>query len=506
MAVEELTPKQINDLDQELGSAFAWGERLFGSFTEDDVVSLAWSLEPDDFAKMLADDGNAEKIARVLTLPVRGAAWHITGSGPEADLVRENVGPMMDRLIEQCTTAVIYRRTYFEKVWTLDPAGNFVYDKIAWRPPSSCVPRFDRKTGEEQGFYQRITDAGWWRVYEKRRGEDVPGQITIPRQKAFVYTHGRHREPVKGVSDLQVAYNAYKKKRKLKFLWAQYLENQSLPKIATYGRDTGDAQRNAQYMAQARASGIIPMVKQADMGTPWEIIESSGRGADQFIEAIRYYDWEQTNSVLAGFTELASSASGTGSYALSSDQSEFFLASEQALADEIADQIIENVFTPLATVNFGVDAPIPGLVIGPIGRQQTDRALKLLEQIVTATRPMVPYEFVGFLLNQVSESMGLDISQVAAVVEAWGERMQVGMEQALAEQAASAQASSSTTPVAKMSKKALDGLTGLERGIKDKPADTATTSSSAVERSGVNGMKAPARHLSKRDKARRAKT
>lgn len=502
MAVEELTPKQIKDLDKEFGSAFAWGERLFGSYAEDDVVSLAWSLEPDDFAKMLADDGNAEKIERVLSLPVRGAAWHVTGTGPGADLVRDNVGPMLDRLIEQCTAAVVYRRTFFEKVWTYEN-GHFVYDKIAWRPPSSCVPRFNRKTGEEQGFYQRVTDAGWWRVVEKREGEDedVPGQITIARHKAFVYTHGRHREPVKGVSDLEVAYNAYKKKRKLKFLWAQYLENQSLPKIAAYGRDSGDAQRNAEYLAAARASGIIPMVKQADMGQPWDIIESSGRGADQFIEAIRYYDWEQTNSVLAGFTELASSATSTGSYALSTDQSEFFLASEQALADEIADQIIESVFTPLVTINFGVDADVPNLVIGPIGRQQTDRALELLKQIVTATRPMVPYEFVGFLLNQVSESMGLDISQVAEVVQAWGERMQIGMEQALAEQAASAQASSSTTAVAKMSKKALDGLTGLERGVRDEPNPT---SSPAIEQSGVNGMKAPARHLSKRDKARRS--
>lgn len=159
------------------------------------------------------------------------------------------------------------------------------------------------------------------------------------------------------------------------------------------------------------------MLRDPDGDKPWDVIEASGRGADQFAEAIRYYDWEQTTSVLAGFTELANAAaSGTGSYALSADQSEFFLASEQAVADEIADQIVEGLFRPLTVVNFGVDAEVPGLRIGPVGNRQTDRALALVEQIIGSASPNVPAEFTGALLAAVAESLGLDTEQLTAAL------------------------------------------------------------------------------------------
>lgn len=488
-SIEELTPDQVKKLDDELGSMFGYGDRLFGSFTDDNTVSLAWDLEAADFNEMLAKDDNARKIERVLSLPIRGAAWHITGTGPGADLVRDNLGSMLGRIIEQCTAAVVYRRSFFEKVWTTDTDGHLVFDKVAWRPPASCTARFDRKTGVEQGFYQRITDAGWWQ-YTQAKGEDIPGQITIPRHKAFVYTNGRHREPVKGVSDLEVAFNAYGKKTKLKFLWSQYLENQSLPKMAIYGRDPGDAQRNATAMAKAKASSYVPMVLTEGMPKPFDAIESSGRGADQFIEAIRYYDWAQTNSVLAGFTELASSQQSSGSYALSSDQSESFLASEQALADDIADQIVESLFTPLVVVNFGTEVEVPKLQIGPIGRQQTDRALALLEKIVGATRPMVPLQFVSELLIQVAEQVGLDTSKVAEIVETWGEDMQDQLQAAFAAQVAAAQ-----------QPQTMSNPPGQPPLVGEPEAETAVEPEPA--RSSVNVMKAPARTPSKRDRARR---
>jgi hypothetical protein len=219
-------------------------------------------------------------------------------------------------------------------------------------------------------------------------------------------------------------------------------------------------------------------------------MESSGRGADQFYQAIQYYDWEQTNSVLAGFTELASSASsGVGSYALSADQSEFFLQSEQALADDIADQIVECVFAPLVALNFGVDAEVPGLTIGPIGNRQTDRALSLLESIIGSTRPNVPMQFVGFLINQVAEALGLDAGEVAALVEQWGTDMQAQLQAA---QAAQVAAASQPVPMANPgSQQPLQGVQAAE-AVAPAPA------------SDVNMMKAPARTPSKRDRRRRA--
>lgn len=487
---EVLTPDEVNKLNDELGTSFGLGDRLFGAF-DDDHVSLAYDLQVRDLQEMLAADGNARKIERVLSLPIRGAPWRITGTGPAAELVRDNLGSMLGKLIEQCTGAIVYRRAYFEKVWTTNADGRFVYEKLAWRPPGSCTPRFDRQTAVEEGFYQRVTDAGWWMAVQAkpRKGEDVPGQITIERHKAFVYTHGRHREPIKGVSDLEVAWNAYSKKQKLKFLHGQYLENTALPRLMVYGRDTEDAQSNATFVGQARASGIIPSVRgDGETARGFDVVESSGRGGDQYLDAIRYYDWEQTNSVLAGFTELASSAaSGAGSYALSADQSEFFLQSEQAIADDIADQIVECVFTPLVKLNFGLDAEVPGLTIGPIGNRQTDRALALLESIVGSTRPNVPLQFVGFLINQVAEALGLDSGEVADLVEQWGTDMQAQLQAAQAAQVAAA-----GLP------RPMEGPPGQQPLAGIQAAESAVPAPPEPPTGDVNAMKAPARHPKKR--------
>jgi len=58
----------------------------------------------------------------------------------------------------------------------------------------------------------------------------------------------------------------------------------------------------------------------------------------------------------------------------------------------------------------------------------------LLETIVGSHKPMVPFEFIGSLINQVAESLGLDTTQTAQVVSAWGTRMQDEMDVAFAAQ------------------------------------------------------------------------
>jgi len=72
---------------------------------------------------------------QVLTLPIRGADREVRGDGPEADFVRETLGPMLGCLIDQRTPAIWARKAFFEKVWTVGDGGRAVSEKIAWRPP-----------------------------------------------------------------------------------------------------------------------------------------------------------------------------------------------------------------------------------------------------------------------------------------------------------------------------------------------------------------------------------
>jgi hypothetical protein len=424
-----LDPKKL--VGKPLSSAFGIDDRLFVDFTDfETVYDSANTVSVRDMAEMLSIDGTAKKLEQVLTLPIRGADSEIKGDGPEADLVRANVGPMLGRLIDQCTAAIWARRSYFEKVWTTNDGGRYVYERIAWRPPASCDAAFDAETANPTGFKQYVGMPMWTRMTQAQsRGADAtPGWARVPTHKAFVYTHGQHREPVRGVSDLDVSYRAYELKQKLKFLWGQHLENTSLPRLVVYGRDRVEAQNNAELHGKARASGIIPQVANADLPKSFDVVESSGQGAGQFETAIRYLEQEQTNSVLAGFTDLTQAASqqGVGSKALSSDQSEFFLAARQAVADEIAHAITCDVFAPLVVLNFGVDAPIPQLSIGPIGNAQTDRALAVLRSLLVATTVNAPENFMDQLLGSTSSYLGLRSDDLAQSIGPWREQQAAG--------------------------------------------------------------------------------
>lgn len=404
-----------------LSNGFTADDRLYRDYREFSTVYQYPDLDLRGIREMLRMDGNPRKLEQVLTLPIRGADHEITGSGPALAAVRENIGPMIPELIDQCTAAVSYRKSFHEIEWMLD-GGRVLYKKLYQRPAVSCEAAFDATTGAPDGFRQQLAPVNSIQM----RSADM-GWIRIPDRRAFIFTYGRYREPISGISDLDVSLYCWDNIRKLQFLWCQYLEGQSLPKVIVYGDDVTEAQRNADNVADAEASATIPMERPSNPGDrPFEILESSGSGAAQFERAIGYFEAKQTQSVLASFMDLAQSASSSarGSNALSADQSEFYLASRQAVADELAGQITDGVIARFVEWNFPPGTEIPELRIGPLGNRQTDRCLNMLHDLVSGQNPdAVPIEFTALLINKTASFLGLDAQKVADGVEIWSQRV-----------------------------------------------------------------------------------
>lgn len=408
-----------------LGSAFDPYDRLFPSYGHGGVFDYGHT-ESRDLHEMLTRDGKARSIEQVLTLPLRGADHEI--SGQYKDFVKDNI-PNLDLIIDQMTSACVYRKAFFEKVWKLD-GGNVVYDKLAFRPAMSCAAWYDEESGDLKGFRQRTRipmnknhGKNMALARNQNRGfnriKDEPGWSYIPIEKSFIYVHGLHRDPVRGISDMDVSYWAYETRKKVLFLWFQFLENTSLPKTVIYADDQDEANLLADTFSKTKASGVMGLRRAPDMPDPIQTVESGGQGAAQFQAAVQYLESMMTQSVLAGFMDLTSSAaSGTGSYALSADQSEFFLTSRQAVADEMAQCINRNLIAPLITYNYG-DVELPKIEIGPLSNRTTERALGLLQAIIAAPQVNVPMDFVGELVKYTASYLGLNEDQVVQQVDAY---------------------------------------------------------------------------------------
>lgn len=417
-------------LGVEEGSSYGWFDRWNIGMTPDSkyVVDLS-DWEARDMHGMLTKDYKAKQIENVLTLPITAAEYTIQpvkGDKGECEWLRNywdtdalsgGCRTSLQQLISLSTSAFYYKRAYNEKVFrkgTGDFEGKIVYDDIAWRPQTTCRLMRDPYNGRFRGFEQEAYYLG----PEIHNPNKWP--IQIPANRAYVHTHGTWKDPLNGTSDMEVAYWAWQAKQKILMLWFQFLQSVSLPRVTVKASDGTIANQVAQQIAKMKASGVLPL---ATPGGPdsvgIDVLDVSGKGADQFQSVINWLDTAATASVLAGFLDLTSAASGArgnhGSYALSKDQSDFFLQALEAKARELQDSIRRQVFAPLIYYNFGPNAAVPRLQFEPLVDLDKATAVELLKGAM-ASPPggPVPTSFIAELAGQVATYLGMDGAQARA--------------------------------------------------------------------------------------------
>jgi hypothetical protein len=217
---------------------------------------------------------------------------------------------------------------------------------------------------------------------------------------------------------MDVAYWCHKTKLKLVFLWLQFLESQSLPKVIVYGQDQREANAKADDIASLRSSGVVGFARDPQGAKSFEVLSSDGKGASQFADALSFLETWQTASVLAGFTGLSSLASlGRGSLALSQDQSAFFLKSRQAISLEIAESITHEVIAPLVTLNFGPGASYPRFQFGALSDESGSQLVTLFQALAVAPALQVPAGILDIITERLATFLNLDVDAVTQIVQ-----------------------------------------------------------------------------------------
>src|SRR6266496_326051 len=138
-------------MGKEEGSSFGWYDRLFWGFKDGKVFDYG-DWEARDLAAMLmGPDYKATQIEKVLALPIISATRDFrpakgdTGELEwltqfwETDPLDGGCKTPLDDIEAQCTSAFSYKRAYFELVFKVDDeSGKVVYDKVAFRPQTTC--------------------------------------------------------------------------------------------------------------------------------------------------------------------------------------------------------------------------------------------------------------------------------------------------------------------------------------------------------------------------------
>lgn len=428
VAFPDLKPATRRDLMRgEIGTEFDQQSRVFGLYGGGDVFDYGqWTSR--DMSTMLTRDGQAAALEAVLTLPIRQASRAIEpakGDAGETELCHSVLfapatsggmkTPLQD-VIGQVTSAQIYRKSFHELCWNIrEKDGAVALDRIAPRPTATCELKRNARTGTMDGFRQQVWQFGG--VLQAKPGK-MPGYVEIPRVKSLVHINGKHREPLTGTSELDLTYWCYSTKLKIVYLWFQFLEQQSLPKVIVYGQDQREANARADDIASMRASGVAGFQRGPQGSKEFEVLSSDGKGASQFADALAFLETWQTASVLAGFTGLSSlAAMGKGSLALSQDQSAFFLKSRQAISLEIAETITHQVIAPLVTLNFGPGASYPKFAFGSLSDESGTQLVGLFQALAVAPALQVPAGILDIITERLATTLNLDLDAVTAIVQ-----------------------------------------------------------------------------------------
>lgn len=388
----------------ELGSEMSPYRQWFGvDPATGDLYDWQGEWAARDIEDMLRRDGKARAVEQVITQPLRAAPLAITGGKGdrgEAEFVNDSLDRMSSPLqlvIGQGAQSLIYRATFLEKVFTVD-RGYSEYECLAWRPPDACALTRDRKTGRVTGFRQQMT------------GQVEPARIKA--EKAVIFLHGAHRDPVRGVSEMAVAYRCFRDKQKVRALWFLFLENAALPRIIAES-PSGEDEKLVNQLVKLKNSGVAAVPPNTNV-VPLDV---SGKGADQFMAAIKFLDLEMAGSVLASFLSLVDAASsGRGSFALSKDQTDFFTACKDSDARELSHTLRGQVVTPLVRLNFGPDAVVPDVTLGPISGVAVEQMLSFAEALAGGGPNPFPQVFVDEVVEKVAGLLNLDTDKVHAAV------------------------------------------------------------------------------------------
>lgn len=423
--------RELNDeppLGSELGSSFRWND-MFGGYDNGKVFAT-----PDpsvrDYQEMLDTDGKAANMEQMLSYPIISAPWEIEAAlnpdgtvvaGGKADEIRQFVldaltdlphqgGPRttVEQLVSQMTMGITNRVTVFEKVFKLNNDQKVVYDKIAHRPLETIEIAYDAKTSDIRGFYQTPV-----RFTPKPTLYPQGQRIWVPMERGFIYVHGTWRDPLMGISSMRVPYWCYITKRKLRWLWYQFLDQTYLPKTIVKNPDDRQAVADAKKVATLRSRGVVGLRGDTEV----ETLESGGHGATGYIDAIRFLDSEMSHSIMAGFTDLTgSAAAGKGSYALAESATKLFMRTRRMVARDMARQLTNCVVADLVRYNFGTDVPCPRFAFGPLSEQNEQSVLDMFKS-VASTGANVDPEFYDQLQSRVATLLELDEGKVKKSME-----------------------------------------------------------------------------------------
>lgn len=311
------------------------------------------------YDRMRRSDGQVKAGLLACKLPLMVAKWDVVAGG-DSDLDREiaetvkadlfdNMTITWDNFLRQTLLMLDYGHMVFEKVWEMRADNKWHWRKLAPRLPASIAE------------WHLDDDGGLDYLLQRTYKSSKFIEAKLPADKVLVFTHEMEGSDFRGISLLRAAYKHWYYKNNLYAIDGIAAERHGvgLPYIQYPDNATQDQKdyidRVGQRLhAHERAYAAFPeSIKLQLLGVTGQL--------HNILGSIEHHDLQMVRSILAQFMNLG--AKELGSYALSNDQSRFFLMALQAVGTNIRSTINRYCIRQMVDYNWEAGGRYPKLTV-----------------------------------------------------------------------------------------------------------------------------------------------
>jgi len=371
-------PLSISDLIKTLGDSGS--ERYGGYFQDEPNAQWRDDSRVDLVEEMRRSDGAIKAVLNAIKAPMLATRWYVEIASDNAkdqeikDFAQENIDTMQRTwkdFLRESLGYLDFGFYPFEIVYEKRDGKIYIRD-LEPRIPAS-IQNWQLSDGR-RGIVQNInTD------------EAEATSVEIPMNKLLVFTNDKEGDDITGQSILRPAWKHYFIKDTLYRVASISAERYGvgIPKITMPDGAGDDEKAEAEDMAKNLRANEENRIILPNQGWEVEIVTPSGNPQGQAIESqIQHHNKMILMNVLAGFLGLGSDS--TGSFALSKDQSSFFLKHVEDKASYVAEQFTKQVLIPLIEINFGPREIMPQLRFTSLGDIDFKEMSEVLNVLTTA--------------------------------------------------------------------------------------------------------------------------
>jgi hypothetical protein len=339
-------------------------QRFSGYFSEEPQHAWRDEARIDNVETMRRTDATVKQFLTALKTPMLATEYFVEAAGEDPkyimhkEFVEQNLFNMKRTwkdFMREALTFLDFGFSVFEDIWAIKNGRVCLID-LEPRIQHSIL-RWQLTDGRRGVVQLVLTDEV---AYNHR-------QVEIPMNKLFVLTNDKEGDDLTGQSVLRPCWKHFTIKDRMYRVSAISAERYGVgvPMITVPEGINDQQKEDAEEMgANLRSNEKGYIVKP----TGWEIEILTPKGnpqQGQIDGMIQHHDRMILMAGLAGFLNLGSDS--TGSYALSKDQSSFFLKHCEDKLLYICEQITQQIIQRLIIINFGEQDKYPKLTFTPLG-------------------------------------------------------------------------------------------------------------------------------------------